>query len=154
MVFVDPYLLTITLVMTILLIFGNIYFLAHYAHHADSFFGSSTACKAVLIVGYILAQAQILMMPLDVQNTREDTNFRMDMFWLIVFMSSLFYITVVLPFGLYFSETDEEKEFKWRICSAFKNEVITLVLISIVLFPSYVAMNYAYIPVNANTCAW
>ena len=49
MVFVDPYLLSSTLVMTILLILGNIYFLAHYAHHADSFFGSSTACKAVLV---------------------------------------------------------------------------------------------------------
>ena len=46
---VDPLLLTVTLVLTILLVFGNIYFLAHYSHHADSFFGSSTACKAILV---------------------------------------------------------------------------------------------------------
>jgi hypothetical protein len=31
--------------------------------------------------------------------------------WYIVFMSSLFYMVVVLPFGLFYSETDEEKEF-------------------------------------------
>jgi len=72
--FVDPFLLAVTLVMTWLLIFANIYFLARFAHHADSFFGSSTACKAVLVsigsnlcdltvavcayqvVGYMLAQ--------------------------------------------------------------------------------------------------
>ena len=47
--FIDPFLLTATLVCTVLLIFGNIYFIAHYSHHADSFFGTSTAAKAVLV---------------------------------------------------------------------------------------------------------
>ena len=51
------------------------------------------------------------MLPLDVQNTRENTNFEMYMMWYIIIMSALFYITVVLPFGLFYSETDEEKEF-------------------------------------------
>ena len=49
MAFVDPFLLTVTIVMTILLIVGNIYFIAKYAHPADSAFGSSTACKAVIV---------------------------------------------------------------------------------------------------------
>ena len=48
-VFVDPFLLVITLVMVLILIFANIYFVAHYSHHADSFFGSSAACKAILV---------------------------------------------------------------------------------------------------------
>ena len=51
------------------------------------------------------------MLPLDVQNTREGTDFIMYMFWYIAFMSGLFYSTVVLPFGLFYAETDEEKEF-------------------------------------------
>lgn len=49
MAFVDPFLLTVTLVMTILLVVGNIYFVAKYAHPADSAFGSSTACKALIV---------------------------------------------------------------------------------------------------------
>ena len=49
MAFVDPFLLTVTLVMTILLIVANLYFVAKYAHPADSAFGSSTACKAVIV---------------------------------------------------------------------------------------------------------
>lgn len=47
--FVDPFLLTATLVLTLILVFGNIYFIAHYSHHSDSFFGTSTAAKAVLV---------------------------------------------------------------------------------------------------------
>lgn len=48
-VFVDPFLLTVTLVMTVLMVIGNLYFLANYSHHADSGFGSSAACKFVIV---------------------------------------------------------------------------------------------------------
>ena len=51
------------------------------------------------------------MLCLDVENTREGTDFKMFMMWYIISMSSLFYITVVLPFGLFYSETDEERDF-------------------------------------------
>ena len=53
----------------------------------------------------------MLILPLDVANTKENTNFHMMVMWYIVFMSSLFYMTVVLPFGLFYTETDEEKAF-------------------------------------------
>jgi hypothetical protein len=49
MAFVDPFLLAVTLVMTVILIIGNLYFVAKYAHPADSAFGSSTACKAIIV---------------------------------------------------------------------------------------------------------
>ena len=48
-VFIDPFLLALTIIITILLILGNLYFLAHYSHHADSGFGSSTAAKFVIV---------------------------------------------------------------------------------------------------------
>lgn len=49
MSFVDPFLLIVTLVMSCLLIVGNLYFVAKFAHPADSAFGSSTACKAIIV---------------------------------------------------------------------------------------------------------
>ena len=45
----DPFMLAAVLIIGLMLIFGNIYFIAHYSHYADSFFGSSTACKAILV---------------------------------------------------------------------------------------------------------
>jgi hypothetical protein len=49
MAFVDPFLLVVTLVMTCLLIVGNLYFVAKFAHPADSAFGSSTAIKGIIV---------------------------------------------------------------------------------------------------------
>ena len=63
------------------------------------------------MVAYLFSQAQILMLALDVQNTREGTDFRLNMMWYIVIIASLSSITIVLPFALFFAETDEEKEF-------------------------------------------
>ncbi len=54
MVFYDPYMLTIILIVVVLLIIGNLYFLAHYAHYADSFFGSSAASKGLLVSYYLV----------------------------------------------------------------------------------------------------
>ena len=53
---VDPFLLTLTLVMTLVLIVANVYLVAHYAHAKDSAFGTSTACKAVIVCIFILFQ--------------------------------------------------------------------------------------------------
>ena len=47
--FVDPFLLVVTLVMSVLLIIGNLYFVAKFAHPADSAFGSSTAIKGIIV---------------------------------------------------------------------------------------------------------
>ena len=51
------------------------------------------------------------MIALDVQNTRNDTNIEMTWFWLIITMSVLFYICTFLPFGVFYSEINEEKDF-------------------------------------------
>lgn len=53
----------------------------------------------------------ILLLALDVENTREGTDFKMYMFWYAIIMSAAFMVSVVLPFGLFYAETDEEKEF-------------------------------------------
>ena len=49
MAFVDPFLLAVTIIMTLILIVGNLYFVAKYAHPSDSAFGSSTFCKAIIV---------------------------------------------------------------------------------------------------------
>lgn len=67
--------------------------------------------RSLQVVGYIIAECQILVMPLDYANAHETTNLHITVMWYIIFMSSLFYITVMLPFGLFYTETDEEKAF-------------------------------------------
>ena len=62
----DLGLLIITIVLFVSLLLLNAYFLAYYAHHADSFFSESILAKVVLMLGYLLVESQILGMALDV----------------------------------------------------------------------------------------
>jgi hypothetical protein len=45
------------------------------------------------------------------------------------------------PYGLFFTETDEEKAFSWRVCSAFKKAMITIVCTMLIIIPSYANLN-------------
>lgn len=46
---VDPFLVIVTCIFTVLLIVANIYILAHYSHYADSTFGASTSVKCIVV---------------------------------------------------------------------------------------------------------
>ena len=56
----------------------------------------------------MIAEAQILLLPLDVIDSRENTNIDMYVFWQIIYMSSLFMNTLVIPFAYFFFNTDED----------------------------------------------
>ena len=46
---VDPFLVVVTCVFTVLLVVANVYILAHYSHYADSTFGASTSVKVIVV---------------------------------------------------------------------------------------------------------
>ena len=56
----------------------------------------------------MIAEAQVLLLPLDVIDARENTNIDMLVFWQIIYMSSLFMNTLVIPFAYFFFNTDED----------------------------------------------
>ena len=47
--FADPYLLSIILAFVIFLIPANLYFIAHFTHHADGSVGGSSAIKFIIV---------------------------------------------------------------------------------------------------------
>ncbi len=59
----------------------------------------------------MVAESQMLMLPLDVGNYRDNSNIQMKTFWFIIYLVSAALICVILPFGIFYYETDEEKEF-------------------------------------------
>ncbi len=63
------------------------------------------------LVAFILAECQVLLLPLDVLNSRDNTNIDMFTLWQIIYMTSLCFITVILPFTYFFYETDEDYDF-------------------------------------------
>jgi len=103
------------------------------------------------MVSFMIAESQLLMLPLDVINSREGTNVDMFVFWQVIYMASLFTCIIVLPFAYFFYDTDEDKDYKTRFCTAFKNELILLILFCIIHFPMFDSMRHAWIPVQSES---
>jgi len=53
---INPFLLIMVLVFAVVLIIGNLYFIAHYSHHADNGLGSSKVLKLIILVAYLNAE--------------------------------------------------------------------------------------------------
>jgi LMBR1 domain-containing protein 1 len=68
-------------------------------------------------VAFICAECQILLLPLDVGNFRAGSNVDMKIFWYIIYMTSAFFIVVILPFALFYYESDEDQTFVRRTLS-------------------------------------
>ena len=60
------------------------------------------------MLAFMICECQILMLPLDVVNSRENTNIDMFIFWQVIYMSSLFMTTIIIPFAFFFYDTDED----------------------------------------------
>lgn len=66
----DVILIVSCIVLAILLILANFYILVIYSHPDDKGLGVSVFCRILVILGLTLSWAQVLMLPLDVANTR------------------------------------------------------------------------------------
>lgn len=66
----DVLLIISCLIISILLVIANFYILVIYSHPDDKGWGVSFYCRILVIVGMTLGWAQVLMLPLDVANSR------------------------------------------------------------------------------------
>jgi LMBR1 domain-containing protein 1 len=114
---IDIFLLVVIIILGVLLIVTNIYLLAYYCHPEDRGFGSGLFCKCVVVIGMTLSWAQVLMLPLDVSNTRgAGGEIRMDLLWQIIYISLAALVVFIIPTCSYYYESDPE----WTIVTNFK----------------------------------
>lgn len=72
----------------------------------------------------------------------------MKTFWFVIYIISLVMITCLLPYAIFFYETDPEKTVFRRLLTAFIYTLITLILVCILLFVSWAFLRYADLPVE------
>eukprot|EP01016_Furgasonia_blochmanni_P033063 TRINITY_DN3424_c0_g2_i4.p1 TRINITY_DN3424_c0_g2~~TRINITY_DN3424_c0_g2_i4.p1 ORF type:complete len:483 (+),score=109.01 TRINITY_DN3424_c0_g2_i4:66-1514(+) len=118
-----------------------------YCHPEDQGFGASWFCKALVIAGLTLSWAQVLMLPLDVANSRgTGGGFEMDVMWLWTYGGVWIFVTLLIPFAMFFYESDEDKtmgkRFMWAFCMTFG----AFIIIAIVIFISYNFFKFADVP--------
>ena len=67
----------------------------------------------------ILSWAQVLMLPLDVSNSREfGGGIRMDIFWFIVYITTAVFLLIIIPFLIFYYEADPD----WTFVSDIIND--------------------------------
>ena len=114
---VDPFLIILVFVMIIILCIVNLYIVAHYSHPMESSFGGSIFAKILIIAALLIAQGEILILPLDVSNVQNDGELDMKGFWYTLTMTSAIFIFIILPIAMFFYETegDELKSRIWHV---------------------------------------
>lgn len=136
------------IIIAFLMLFVNFYVLVVYSHPDDKGFGTSLFAKFLVIVGLFLCWAQILVLPVDVANTRTDGGFDMDLFWKIIYCTVFVFIVFLIPFSMFFYETDDEKSFCSRVITALFFEIGTAIVVIILIIVTWVFLRYADIPVT------
>jgi LMBR1 domain-containing protein 1 len=64
----------------------------------------------MVILGMTLSWAQVLVLPLDVANSRGlGAGLNMQTFWWIIYIAILVMVTILIPFAIFMYESDEEK---------------------------------------------
>lgn len=72
----------------------------------------------------------------------------MGSFWMAIYIISLVMITCLLPFAIFFYETDPDNTIFKRLLSAFIYTLITVVLVVILVFATWAFLRYVRIPVD------
>jgi hypothetical protein len=148
---VDAFLIIVVLVLMVLLGIINLYVLAHYSHPLESKFGGSIFAKIIIIIALMLAQGQILILPLDVSNVQNDAGLDMKGFWYTLTMTSAIFIFFILPVAMFYYETEGD-ELKSRIWHAVMMEFFFVVISCIIVFVTYATLSKADIPLYKHKC--
>jgi len=138
------FLIVVIVIFGILMIFGNIFMIAHFAHPAESRCCDLKAIpfRIIVILGFMLAQTMLLMVPLDVSNARNNAGMDMQSFWYAFLIISAIFIIFVLPVCMFWSETSIEKWYL-KIWHIVKWETLILVIVSAALGISYAFLSKA-----------
>ncbi len=66
--------------------------------------------KHFQVFGLTLSWAQVLMLPLDVGNSRGyGGGLDMEVFWQIIYAAITIMVVILIPFAIFFYESDEDK---------------------------------------------
>lgn len=105
----DIFLIIVICILAIALIFINFYLLVLYSHPDDRDWGMSLFCKILVILGFTLSWAQVLLLPLDVSNSRgQGAGIDMPTFWQAIYIAVLVFSVILIPFASYLYESDED----------------------------------------------
>lgn len=140
----DAWLVILTIVMIVIMLAVNIYLFVIYCHPDDLTMGTAWFSKIIIVFGYFLVSMFVLILPLDIANSRGDGGgLNIDVLYQILFISTVLCSTIIIPYTLFLYETDDEKPLISRLCSAFFMEIFIVIVVAILALIAFGAMRTA-----------
>ncbi|ETW07913.1 hypothetical protein H310_02320 [Aphanomyces invadans] len=155
------FLIVVVVIMAVVFLAANFYILVYFQHPDDK--NTAYLPKFLVVIGFLLAEACVLLLPLDVANNSTAIgcsagwnpacgNLDMETLWLIVFMSIAVFLVVLLPYSIYYYESDDgfddstKRTHRWL--DALKLEIATVIVVGIVIAITYITSSTSDIPYN------
>eukprot|EP01057_Protomagalhaensia_wolfi_P003958 Protomagalhaensia_wolfi_Nauph_80__3957@NODE_400_length_2604_cov_10_079922_g302_i0_p1_GENE_NODE_400_length_2604_cov_10_079922_g302_i0NODE_400_length_2604_cov_10_079922_g302_i0_p1_ORF_typecomplete_len571_score109_00LMBR1/PF04791_16/6_3e31LMBR1/PF04791_16/5_6e02DUF2226/PF09987_9/0_21MtrG/PF04210_13/8_8e03MtrG/PF04210_13/1_8e04MtrG/PF04210_13/0_39PTPRCAP/PF15713_5/0_71S1FA/PF04689_13/5S1FA/PF04689_13/2_9e03S1FA/PF04689_13/1_1e04S1FA/PF04689_13/9e02_NODE_400_length_2604_cov_10_079922_g302_i08922547 len=92
----------------LILFFGGLRFVYHYMHTDDFRYNQGILGQIVAVLGIQITFFLLCLVPTDVYNAKFDAGYSMLYFWQLVYLFVVVYLSVVLPYGVYFYEADSD----------------------------------------------
>lgn len=162
----DIWLICVTVIGFVLLTVVGLYLVVKYQHPDDK--NDAYAPKLVVLCGFVLSGATVLLLPLDVANNEGyagcagfDTalcgGLNMTLFWEIIYWLIPVWVFVLIPFSTFYYEADDGMLMAGtavgakpasRIKEAVKYELFVVVLFGLIFGLAYLFLNETAIPVR------
>lgn len=116
---VDAWLIVVTVLTAAVMLALTVYVFYLYCHPDDNTFVMGWVAKVVVIAALAIVWGFILLLPLDVANSRGvGGGLNMDLAYQLMFILTFCFVGFVLPYTLFLYETDDEKPFIGRVLVA------------------------------------
>ena len=134
---VDVWLIIVTIVCFLLMVILNIFTMLYYLHPDDKGFINGCFEKVIIVVGSTVLWAFVLLLPLDIANSRGDgSGFNIETVYVILFIIYLCFLVILLPFVSFFYDTDTDNTCCIRF---FKSLIYTILMAVIVIILGLIA---------------
>jgi LMBR1 domain-containing protein 1 len=141
------------IVLSIIIIFVNIYLLAYYCATDDNDFKGAIFLKITAVLGMFIGLAQVCLLPLDVSNTRGDGgDFRMDLIWQIIYLVIAVFVFVIIPLEIAIYESDPDWTCKQKLSNTFCFFICEVIVVGLLFLITFFLFNKVHIPVESFDC--
>ena len=141
---IDIFMLVIVIVLSIIIIFVNIYLLAYYCATDDNDFKGAIFLKITAVLGMFIGLAQVCLLPLDVSNTRgEGGDFRMDLIWQITYLVITVFVFVIIPLEIAIYESDPDWTCKQKLSNTFCFFICEVVVVGLLFLAMFITTSFS-----------
>jgi LMBR1 domain-containing protein 1 len=150
---IDIWLIVLTIICGVMMIGINIYLFVLYSHPDDNKDVVGWIGRIVVLGGSCLTWALVLLLPLDVANSRGiGGGFNMELFYQIMLLAHFIFLIVLIPITIFLYESDDERPFIARLCRAFCYDIFLIIVVIILSIIAWSAMKEAnYVDLYASS---